>query len=255
MLETIQYKLFNHFESDIISGVTTRFGGRSTGVYDSLNLGNHVGDSLDSVNENRGILATHIQLKASKLHFFNQVHGVDVAVIDDKTYSEEVVCDAAITNTKGVGLVVLTADCVPLIFFDNQLLVIGVAHAGWKGTLGDIAKHTVLKMSETYGSDPKNVIVGIGPCISKAVYEVGEEVSDLFRAEWYSDEYLQKNPKSTKYHIDLQQINKTQLVKVGVLDSNIEIIEKCTFSNPEKLFSARRDGLKSGRMGSYIGLK
>lgn len=235
----------NHFKnlSNITHGITQRGGvGEQYGFF---NLATHVNDDESKVIQNRKILAKEIGCEFDHLIFANQTHSTNVAmvdVIDDTTIDNT---DAMITNTKGVCLNVLTADCVPILLYDPVKQAVGVVHAGWKGTAGNIIEKTIMAMSQNFQTKSEHLLVGIGPCISKTVYEVGEEVAIQF-----SPECLCKK-ENGKFNLDLVQSNINQLEAIGVLKRNIEIMRICTFQSLD-FYSARKEGLESGRFSSFV---
>ena len=150
---------------------TTRLGGVSTGVLSSLNLGNHRGDPAENVEENYRILGRAVGFAPEQLVLTRQIHSNivrhvtnrDAAGLDHRDYPE---CDALITNTPGVGLVIFTADCTPILFHDPVTGAVGAAHAGWKGTALGIAQKTVEAMVAAFDCDPRNIRAAIGPNIA-----------------------------------------------------------------------------------------
>ena len=150
----------------------------------------------------------------------NQVHGNEVLLVNKKV--EDISADAMATNKKDIGLVIRVADCVPILFFDPSKKVVGVAHAGWRGTLKKISSKTLQKMQEEFGSNPKDTVVGIGPCICVKHYEVGEAVLPGARGNF-----------------DLRMANKLQLLEEGVLAQNIEIMPYCTYERTDLFYSYR----------------
>ncbi len=238
---------FHFFDFDnIIHGVSSK-NNEDTSKYGSFNLATHVGDNLQKVTDNRVNLAAKIAIAPEQLVFADQTHSVNVKVVN--SVNEDLMdTDAMVTNQQGVCLNVLTADCVPILLFDPVKNVIGVIHAGWKGTLGEITHATILKMKSVYDIDPKNLLVGIGPCISFENYEVGAEVAKQFSSEFFYEK------RNKKYLLDLVKANIHQLIALGVKNVNIEVMNICTKTS-SRFYSARRDGIQSGRFSSFIMLK
>jgi hypothetical protein len=275
------YELMNSCP-DIVCFSTTRQGGVGTGNYSSFNCTHYCGDNPDAVRRNREILLSHLP-EGTRLVIPHQTHGTEVAVVDEALLGAEVagateaaaaggavvdgveaaVCtanlegvDALVTNLRGVCLCISTADCVPVLLYDRHLKVIGAAHAGWRGTLARIVEKTLHRMTEQYGSRPQDIRACIGPSISLLAFEVGNEVYEAFRADGYDMKLIsQLNPTTGKHHIDLWEINRQQLISCGVPKKNIELSGMCTYLNPEILFSARRLGVKSGRILTGIMVK
>lgn len=237
--------------------ISTRNGGYSQAPYASLNLGMHVGDNPGHVQKNRLLIARQLGIPATQLCFMEQVHGHTVAVINEAGQTPPV-ADAMITNQKGIALCVLTADCVPLLFYAPQEPAVGVIHAGWRGLAQGIIAQTIRQMKETYGFLPQQLLVGIGPHISVRHYEVGEEVvtalQDSVPASFRDKVYIRKK-ESGRYHADLLAVARAQLMAEGVPEENIQCHAVCTYEANELFYSARREGVKSGRFASIIMLE
>jgi len=191
-----------------------------------------------------------------------QTHGTDIREIDNEylslakdlkvDYLNGV--DAIFTQLTNICIGVTTADCVPLLFYDPCKKVVAAAHAGWRGTCGRIAEKTVRTLMQKSDSKPEDIRVVIGPSISAEVYQVGKEVIESFEAAGFdiSKIIIKKNDT---YFLDLWKANEMTLTENGISNNNIEIAGICTFTEHEKYFSARRLGIKSGRMLSGIMLK
>lgn len=241
------YELMNS-HPDIFCFSTTRHGGVSTGAYASMNCTHYCGDDPECVGRNREILLSHLP-QGAQLVIPHQTHGTEVAVADERPDEPLEGIDALVTNRKGLCLCISTADCVPILLYDPRGKAIGAAHAGWRGTLAGIAAKTAERMAQLYGSRPDELKACIGPSISLAAFEVGSEVYDAFSAAGYDMQRISLlNPTSGKHHIDLWEANRLQLTACGLRAENIETAGLCTYLNPEKFFSARRLGVKSGRV-------
>ena len=252
--------------NDIVHFSTTRVGGVSNGTYSSFNMGNFSDDSPLNIHENRKILAQMFYMKMSDFIIPHQTHGTRVLKIDeeflklDHTTSIEIMygVDSIITDIRDKFLCVTTADCVPIIIFDKKTKAIAAIHAGWKGTSGKIVDKTISAMQKEYNSTPQDMFVGIGPAISQQNYEVGNEViqemSDNGIDLSHSNVCTEKDSTS-KYHINLKEINRRELISLGVPEANIETSQLCTFEKQELFFSARRQTVHSGRMLTGIMLK
>lgn len=236
---------------------TTIAGGVSEDAYESFNLGFYSGDIPERVLTNRSILANSLNIPVASLYIPYQTHEDKICVLDknflsmsDEEKSQHLNgVDALITNEKGIGIGITTADCVPVLIYDANKHVLAAVHAGWKGTVASIVEKTVIKMMGVFGCKPQDMKVGIAPCISQRNFEVGEEVVSEFRnAGFFMVDILHRNTSTGKGHIDLRLANKLQLLELGVEEENIEVSDFCTFSNPDKFFSARRQTIHSGRM-------
>lgn len=250
-------------ESDLFSFFTTRNLGVSAGEYASLNLGNTSDDDPGLVYENRQRLCNTIGIDVNCLVVPRQTHSANVRMInrdflsfnkeDQSKYLNDT--DALITNVPEICIGVTTADCVPVLIYDPTKQVFAVVHAGWKGTVGSIVQKTVKKMQEQLGGDPSTMLAAIGPSISVDRFEVGDEVAEKFESAGYNMSDISYRSSITgKVHIDLWKANSLQLEKSGLRAANIKIAGICTYSNPDKFFSARRQSIHSGRMlaGGFI---
>jgi len=255
-LPVLQFSNLNSFP-ELVNFSTTRLGGCSTNNYSSLNLGFNSGDLPEDVIEHRFRLCTALEINPDRLIFPKQTHTGTVKAITStyfdldkdaqKNFLDET--DAVITNLKGVCIAIKTADCVPVLLFDSKRKVVAAVHAGWRGTVQNIVLMTIHKMMDEFCTAPSDLFAGIGPSISPEVYEVGEEVWEQFEP----DLCLSTNPlKADKKLLDLWQANYNLLIVAGIPANQIEVARICTFSDPDRFFSARRDGLKTGRMATGI---
>ena len=238
----------------IVAAVSTRMGGISQNPYCSLNLGYHVGDVHESVAENRRRFCSKLAIEVGSLVISQQVHGNSTTVIDEShkghgAYGHEDAiygADAMITESGGVALAVLTADCVPVMVVDPVRKAIGIAHAGWRGTLRMIAAKAVLKMRDTFGTEPADCLVTIGPSIGPCCYTAGEDVISQFQSAFGPAVCVAKD------RLDLQLAVKLQLTRVGVKKSNISSSRLCTACNTDLFYSYRAEGGRTGRIMSVI---
>ena len=261
--KNIWHGKFSIFPDDtVVHAVSARLGGVSKEPYSSLNLAFHVGDDAEAVRQNRQIFAHSLLLNAKDIVSPKQVHGVNVMRVGKeqrglgaKDYESAIAdTDALITNEPNVPLLLCFADCTPIIFVDPENKAVGVAHAGWKGTAGRIAAKTVEAMRESFGTHPDKCLVGIGPSISKAVYEIGDDVAKIFLENFsYSDKFLSK--VNNKYHLDLWEANRKILLEAGVRAYNIEVAGVCTFEENAWYYSYRKEAGNTGRIGAIVALK
>lgn len=248
--------------------ITTRRGGVSTGAYASMNPGAFAGDNPAAVRENRRRLAHVMGFRAESLFVAEQVHGAVVRVLDDTflslSPSEKSSClqgvDGLITNVPGICVAVTTADCVPVLLYSPETETVAAIHAGWRGTVKNIVGVAVGEMVRRFGCRPERMLAAIGPSISREAFEVGDEVLRAFAASgnWSDGEISRlscRNPLTHKAHIDLWLANSLLLEKAGLVARNIEVAGICTYSNPEDFFSARRLGVRSGRILTGILLR
>ena len=250
------YSAIQHF-------CTTRKGGVSKGLFSSFNLGNFSDDSPMDIDENREILSRMWYMEIDDFIIPHQTHGNNVFVIDDAfmhlSQSDKIEAlygvDATITHRKDIFLCATTADCAPILLYDNFKQIIAAIHAGWKGIVGGIIDNTISKMIETYYSNPKDIIAAIGPSISQENYEVGEDLINEFeKAGFDLSSASIINPVTSKNHIDLATIINNELVRLGVSHEHIETTSLCTYHCSDLFFSARRQSINCGRMLSGIKL-
>lgn len=257
----ITYNLLEKY-NEIAHFCTSREGGVSVGNYASYNLSPFSGDNPASFNQNKSALCNHLGIESENLIIPFQTHGTEIREIDQTflklTIEEKAVylngVDAIFTQQPQVCIGITTADCVPLLFFDPVKKVIAAAHAGWRGTCGRIAEKTVSALIETYNCNPADILVTIGPSISSNVYEVGNEVVEHFSKERFDTAEIVEI-RNNKIFLDLWKANKQSLEKAGIKAEHIEIAGICTFAEHKRFFSARRLGIKSGRMLSGIMIK
>ena len=224
--------------------ITTRSGGVSQGVYDSMNLGDHVGDEAANVTQNRALLRTHLPAEPKWLQ---QVHGIEVANAD--TLSDVAQADASIAQRAGTVCTVLTADCLPVLLCDENASAVGAAHAGWRGLAGGVVETTVAAMRV----DPAHLMAYLGPAIGPQAFEVGDEVRQIFIAadRAAAQAFVPSAKDSTKWLADIYQLARLRLKKIGV--QRVYGGDFCTYSDVDRFYSYRRDGA-TGRMASLIWL-
>jgi YfiH family protein len=222
--------------------VTTRDGGVSRGPYESLNLGATNGDDPDHVARNRAIVRAHLP---DEPRWMAQVHGIEVADVDELAEDAKPRADAAVTRRPGIVATVLTADCMPLFLCDRAGRRAGVVHAGWRGMAAGVIEATVARMQ----TPPQELLAWMGPTIGPDAFEVGDEVREAFVArDAAADEAFR--PKSPGKHLaDLYALARQRLERAGV--GAVYGASHCTFSEKDLFFSYRREK-KSGRMGAFI---
>ncbi|NVO19814.1 MAG: peptidoglycan editing factor PgeF [Bacteroidetes bacterium] len=262
-LKLIHFKHLSRFDP-LGHFITTRDGGVSSGAYSSLNLGFNTEDEPGNVLKNREILADSLGLQPIQFVFAGQVHEDKVMIVEHihagsgfKDVSTAILgTDAMISGATGICLLIQVADCVPVLFYDPVKRVIGIAHAGWRGTVRRIVPATVEMMVSHYGCDPADILAGIGPSIGPCCYEIGDEVIHRVHSmESNSRNYLIEHGKGSKPHFDLWASNRDQLLESGVRQENIEIMEICTKCNSDTFFSSRAGNGTTGRLGGGLWLK
>lgn len=249
----------------LTAGFTGRHGGAGSAPYESLNLGLHVGDDPDTVVENRRRLAEAVGVPLASWTYGEQVHLCRVQTVEAVhsglgTLSRADAfadTDAFITKEPGMVLAALFADCVPLYFLDPEHRAVGLAHAGWKGTVLQIAAHTVKAMAERFDTRPDRMRAAIGPSIGACCYEVDDRVAGEFirllgdKAE----AWLSVGSQQGKFMLNLQEINREIMIEAGILPYHIEITMLCTGCHPSRFFSHRKEQGQTGRMAAWMGWK
>lgn len=236
---------------DIVHGFTTRKGGVSQGVYESLSMSPRRGDDIECVHKNEEILCRELSLDVKMLTSTRQEHTDRVEIIDEKRIGIGVKTpwdygvDACITTLKNVPLLCYSADCVPVLIYAKDIGAIAAVHAGWRGTEGGISKKTVQKLTEM-GADPTKIYAAIGPCIGQCCYEVDGDVALKFEEKYY----IQK--PMDKYMLDLGRVNFDLIKECGVNEENISLSGICTKCNNDLFFSHRGQNGKSGTLAGII---
>ena len=237
---------------------STRQGGYSEGRYGEFNINRYCGDSEEAIQKNRETLCQLLGIEDHSLLMPHQVHLAEIAVVDREMLTlptEEILqkldgIDALMTNEAGVCIGVSTADCIPVLLYDPIRRASCAIHAGWRGTVQRIVEKAVTRMTEVFGSDPKNLIAQIGPGIHLESFEVGDEVYQTFEKEGFPMELISK--KYEKWHIDLPECNRLQLVAAGIPETHIAVSLVCTFQQSDIFFSARKLSINSGRIFTGI---
>lgn len=241
------------------AGFTTRHEGVSRPPYNSLNLGTNTLDSPHSVEGNRSILARGFGTTVDRVVTVNQVHGVDILVIDapnpEYNHFLKLECDGIITNQPELMIGVLVADCVPVLLYDPVRKVAAALHAGWKGTAGRICLKGIEAMVEIFGCKPENVLAAVGPAIGQCCYEVDQPVYDQFRKIGIEQQAFFTEKGGGKWLLDLPAANAAQLRESGLLPENIETTELCVSCSPDLFFSYRRDSGETGRQMGFVMLE
>ena len=227
----VSYYTITSFEETglVKHGFSTREGGVSDGCYSSMNFRFHCDDTRENVLKNFEIMADTL--------------GMD--------YNKLVLSNALITDKKGIPMVTLFADCVPLFFLDKKLGVAALAHSGWKGTVKRIGQKTIEKMKRDYGSRAEDILTAIGPSIQECHFEVGDEVAEIFIKEFGEDTAVKYGEK---YHVNMQKAIEKQFIESGILKENIDNCGICTYCNSDLLFSHRKTNGKRGNLGAFIEL-
>ncbi len=234
-----------------LHGFPERGGGVSTGARASLNLGKRWGDDGDKVEQNRRLLAHHAGYDPDQLQITRHVHGTSVWKVGEPL-PDPAEFDGLVCDRPGPVLGAFAADCIPLLFADPEARVIGAAHAGWRGTVGGVAKNVVARMVEC-GARADRIRVALGPSIGPCCFEVGPEVVAQFR-ETFGDVPGMVVRGPNKDHIDLRVTTRALLERAGVRPEHIDDRPPCTRCEADRFFSYRRDGLEGGVHMAFIGM-
>lgn len=276
-------------EYNIAAGVrafsTTRKGGVGQGNYGEFNINEYCGDEPENVAKNKALLAEKLGVEESHIIMPHQVHGVEVRQIAGEFFSlpqniRKMVLegvDALVTDQPGLCVGVSTADCIPVLLYDEEHHAVAAIHAGWRGTLARIVHKTIQQMTFTYHTDPKKLKAVIGPGISLENFEVGDEVYEQFeQAAFPMKDIAEQRPNAAfkttpaererlaeagnveqplKWHINLSLCNELILRHLGVPQENIHNCGICTYVHSDEYFSARKLGVESGRIYTAIMLQ
>lgn len=270
----ISFEVFDKYDN-VSAGFSTRLGGVSKGYTKSLNLGFDLEECKENVFENYRRITSAIGIKPEQLVLTKQTHETNVLVVDkndcgkgifrERDYSS---ADGLVTDTPGVALTVFGADCVPLLFFEPVKNVIGTAHAGWRGTVGNIAGKVISIFENQFNCNSSDIIVMICPSICPKCYEVGPDVADIFIEKYATsellevdvpDEYITKKTVTSgegdRSYVNLWLANYINLTKAGVKPENIYNSLLCTMCRRDLFFSHRGSQGRRGVMSGFIMLK
>lgn len=238
--------------------ITTRAGGISQGNLTGLNLGRSVGDDRDAVDENRRRVES---LVGATPRWMSQVHGIDVANLDECRADTPLTADAAVSRSSQIVCAVMMADCLSVLFCDKQGSVVAAAHAGWRGLANGVLEAAIAAMR----TSPHDIMAFMGPAIGPAAFEVGDDVRDLFQSRALPSEMsavagafvTQPDRTPSKWLANIYALAATRMLRAGIEHGNVFGGGMCTYSNAEQFFSYRRSthaGEKSGRMAALIWL-
>lgn len=261
-----------HLDDRLTAFSTTRHGGVSEGAYATFNANAYCGDDEAHVAANRRLLAEHLGIAIPQLVFTHQVHNTVVRKVDeafmqlspDERQAQTEGTDALMTDLPGVCLCISTADCVPVVIYDPVHRAVSCVHAGWRGTVKRICQAALEEMALAYSTRACDCKAVIGPSISLQCFEVGNEVYDEFRAAGFDMNAIAHRYASSlwkpqvpdvpvthgddKWHIDLWECNRLQLLDSGLTADAILVSGICTYTHSDDFFSARGLGMNSGRI-------
>ena len=243
---------------------STRKGGVSRGIYESMNLSFHRGDDAENVLENFRRIAALFDSTPDKIVCAKQTHTTNIrrvtkvdagkGVTKEPDYEE---IDGLITNEPELILCTSFADCVPLYFVDPKKQAIGLAHSGWRGTVNRMGARMIEEMKRQFGSNPGDLLVAVGPSICAGCYEVGEEVIAEFAAAFREEHHpaLFYKKENGKYQLDLWKATEIIFQEAGVRKEHLAVTDICTCCNPKLLFYHRASHGKRGNLGGFLYLK
>lgn len=239
-------------------GFTTRLGGVSAGSQASLNLAYGRGDTMENVITNLHLLADAVGFDPEKMVLTRQIHTDLVRVVTEEDcrglcHRDYPACDALVTNTPGLTLMIFTADCTPLLLWDPVTGAVGAAHAGWRGTALDIAGKTVEAMVSAFGCRPRDIRAAIGPNIAQCHFETDADVPNALLDAFGADVRPLIRREGEKFHPDLKAVNALALRRRGV--TQVECSDACTYCDSVRFFSHRRTGGDRGSQGAVIRCK
>ena len=258
---------FYDMAPNVVAFSSTRHGGCSKGAYAAFNINRYCGDNEEDILTNREALCYTLGITDDHLIMPHQVQLTKVLRVDEAFLSlnaqerQEALegYDALMTDQRSVCIGVSTADCIPILLYDNEHHAASAIHAGWRGTVKRIVRRAVEAMTATYGTQPQQLVAQIGLGIHLDSFEVGDEVYEAFQqAGFEMEEISKKYPTShsslstSKWHINLPECNRQQLIAVGLQPQNIRVSPICTFQQADDYFSARRLGINSGRIFTGI---
>ncbi len=253
----LAYYQFEQWVGDkqVNHGIFTRLGGVSIAPWNSLNLGGTVGDDQAAVRENHRRVYAALDLDQARACTVWQIHSADTVVVQHPVPNRRWLAraDGMVTNQPGVPLMMRFADCTPIVLVDPVHHAIGIAHAGWRGTVKGAAVSVLKTMCAAFGSNPEDVQVGIGPSIGPEHYQVGEEVVEAVRIYFGETEGIVTRAEDGSMVLDLWAANRVALERVGV--SQIEVAGICTASHTNEFYSHRAENGHTGRFGAVVALR
>lgn len=244
---------YYHIAEGLTAFSSMRKGGYSTGRYGEFNINRYCGDSDEAIRKNREALCRLLDITDDRLLIPHQVHKAEIAVIGEQLDVDLEGYDALMTNVEEVCIGVSTADCIPVLLYDPRQRAVCAVHAGWRGTVMRIVEQSIARMTEVYGTNPADLIAQIGPGIHLESFEVGDEVYQAFEDAGFDMNSISK--KYEKWHLDLPECNRLQLISAGVPESQVSVSPVCTYMQSDTYFSARRLGIESGRIFTGIILR
>jgi len=238
--------------------ISTRVGGVSRDSHQSMNISYKVSDDSLRVEENRRLLSQSLEMNLDKAVYLTQVHSDKVFKLDSSNLPPKGESlgegDGLVTNLLKVPICIMVADCLPILFYDQVHKAIGLAHAGWRGTVAQIGIKTLKAMTETYGTNPADVKVVLGPAIGSCCYEVGLDVKEQFDSFSYAGDILEQSGKA-HWKLNIPEANARQLLEAGVAEDHLIRSNLCTVDHINLFYSHRADASPekpTGRFGAFM---
>ncbi len=235
---------------------TCRKGGVSHGNILGMNLGFRVDDNTESVMENYRLLADDLKIPMESMVLSRQTHTDHIRPVTEDDAGKGVTkpsdiydTDALITDRTGISLIVFSADCVPILLLDPKRRVIAAVHAGWRGTVKEIAKKTVMLMQTKYQCDPLDIRCAIGPSIGPCCFTFGSEATEIFPPSYC------KEMEDGRFLVDIWRMNQDQLLSQGILAEHIDLSNLCTVCHADTFYSYRTHQEHTGRQAAVIMLR
>lgn len=256
------FRLRSFDHPELVHAITTRAGGVSAPPHASLNMSFTRPDDPAAVRENRRRVYAALEIDPARVVQAGQVHRADVLVVDERHAGRGALdrpsvlppADALITNRPNLFLLAGFADCTPLLFWDPARRAVGVAHAGWQGTVAQIGAATVSAMRAAFGTQPDDLVVGIGPSAGPCCYNVWPHVAAEIRAALPGGAAA-LHERAGQTFFDMWAANTATLVTAGVRPANIEVAGVCTIERHADFFSHRADGGQTGRFAAIVGMR
>lgn len=251
-MKTIPSSLLSAYPK-ITAAFTTRHGGISSAPYNSANFAFHVGDNPLDVIKNHDLLSATLSYERNRLIHMRQIHSDRIVIIDGTfDFDTPPECDALITNLSHVPLMVMSADCTPILLYDPIRHVCAAIHAGRAGALNEILPKTIQKIEEYFESSRENMQIILGPSIQGCCYEINETIAQETKEKGYACA-LQREEE--KVFLDVNTILLNQLEKLAIDPTHIEVIGECTSCKSDEYFSYRADRQHTGRIAGVIILR
>lgn len=239
---------------EVLHAIFTRIGGTSRGVFQSLNVGHHIGDDDQAVEANHKLIFQTLGIQAQRVVTARQVHGAQVAIIGTAQWGTIVPeTDSLISAERGTALLLRFADCVPLMLYDPVRHAFALVHVGWRGLLASVVPHTLSTLQRAFGCNPHDIFAGIGPAIGPCCYEVGPDVVAQVKQTFGEGNNLLQRQPSGATHFDLPGAVRHQLQEHGV--KQIEDSGLCTSCHTDEFFSYRAEHGHTGRFAAVLGLR